>query len=196
MYKLKTNEAGDVTDYKSRLVAQGFSQKYLINYTDTFTLVAKTNLLRTLLALSAHFDWEIHQMDIKSTYLHGEDLKEEIYMKQLPGFTQRGDEDKVLKLLKPLYRRKQARHLWNRKLHRLLTDLHFKRLESDHSVYICYDRNGKVIMAIHVDDIMMLCNSIRSLKVAKDDVKSVLDIKDLGELKWHLGMEFARDRKA
>lgn len=45
-------------------------------------------------------------------------------------------------------------------------------------------------MAIHVDDIMMLCNNLRSLKIAKNDIKSVLDVKDLGDLKWHLGIEF------
>ncbi len=48
-------------------------------------------------------------------------------------------------------------------------------------------------MAIHVDDIMMLWKSIKSLKIAKKGIKSVLDIKDLGELKWHLSMESKRD---
>ncbi len=126
----------------------------------------------------------------------GEDLEEEIYMKQPPGFIQKENEDHVLRLLKPLYGLKQARRSWNWKLHKLLIDLGFKQLESDHSVYLHYDTSGKVIMAIHVDDIMMLCNNLRSLRSAKNNIKSVLNVKDLGKLKWHLGMEFTRDRKA
>lgn len=50
-------------------------------------------------------------MNIKSADLYGEDIKEEIYMKQPPGFTKQGNEDKVLRLLKPLYGLKQARCL-------------------------------------------------------------------------------------
>ncbi len=70
-------------------MAQGFSQKYQIDYTNTFVSVSQTNLLRVLMALEVHFDWEIHQMDIKSVYIHRENLKEEIYMKQPPGFIKR-----------------------------------------------------------------------------------------------------------
>lgn len=51
-------------------------------------------------------------------------------------------------------------------------------------------------MAIHIDDIVILCNSIKYIKVTKNNIKSVLDIKDLGELWWHLGMEFTQDCKA
>lgn len=60
VYKLKTDESGDLMDHKSRLMAQGFSQKYRIDYTNTFALVAQTNLLRVLLVLGVHFDWEIY----------------------------------------------------------------------------------------------------------------------------------------
>lgn len=51
-------------------------------------------------------------------------------------------------------------------------------------------------MAIHVNDIMMLCNMMKSLNAAKHNIKSVLDVQDLDDLKWHLSNEFTQDRKA
>ncbi len=81
-----------------------------------------------LLVLGTHFDWEIHQMDIKSAYLLGEDLDEEIYMWQPPGFIHRDKKEMVFRLLKLLYRLKQASQSWNRKIHQLLTNLGFKQL--------------------------------------------------------------------
>ncbi len=45
-------------------------------------------------------------------------------------------------------------------------------------------------MAIHIDNIMMLCNTTKSLDAAKHNIKSVPDVKDLVDLKWHLHMEF------
>ena len=66
--------------YKARLVAQGFSQKFLIHFNETYAPVAKTDSLRIILTIAAHFDMEIYQYDCKSAYLHGEPLKEEIYL--------------------------------------------------------------------------------------------------------------------
>ena len=75
----------NVEHHKSRLVAKGFSQKEGIDYTETFSPIAKVNYVRLILSLAAHFGWSIHQMDVKSAFLHG-DLVEEIYMEKLPSF--------------------------------------------------------------------------------------------------------------
>ena len=70
---------GQIKCYKACLVAQGFSQVEGIDYNETFAPVTKFNSIWLLLALSARFDWEIHQMDVKSAFLNGK-LKEEIYI--------------------------------------------------------------------------------------------------------------------
>ena len=70
--------------HKARLVAKGFSQFEGIDYTETFSPVAKMNSIRLFLSLAASFKWEVHQMDVKSAFLHG-DLHEEIYMEQPRG---------------------------------------------------------------------------------------------------------------
>ena len=63
---------GQIEHYKACLIAQGFSQVEGINCNKTFAPVTKFNSIQLLLVLSAHFDWEIHQMDVKSAFLNGE----------------------------------------------------------------------------------------------------------------------------
>ena len=79
VYKIKYTPSGEIEKYKARLVAKRFSQTKGIDYNETFAPVAKFNSIRTLLALAAHYDLEVHQMDVKLAYLN-RDLEEEIFM--------------------------------------------------------------------------------------------------------------------
>ena len=76
---------GNIERYKARLIAKGFTQKEGIDYKEAFSLVTKKDSLRIILALVAHFDFELKQMDVKTTFLNGE-LEEKVYMKQPKGF--------------------------------------------------------------------------------------------------------------
>jgi hypothetical protein len=69
---------------KSRLVAQGFSQKEGIDYEETFAPVARLEAIRILLAFSVAKGFKLHQMDVKSAFLNGV-LEEEVYVRQPPG---------------------------------------------------------------------------------------------------------------
>eukprot|EP00253_Pinus_taeda_P023581 PITA_23581 len=106
VYRTKYGPDGKVDKHKARLVAKGFSQVEGIDYTETFSPVAKMNSVHLVLSLAASFKWEVHQMDVKSTFLHG-DLHEEIYMEQPIGFIQT-DSSLVCRLKKSLYGLKQA----------------------------------------------------------------------------------------
>jgi hypothetical protein len=75
------NVEGKVEKYKSRLVAKGYSQVEGIDFGDIFSHVAKLTSIRFMLYVVVVFDFEVEQMDVKTTFLHG-DLEEEIYMKQ------------------------------------------------------------------------------------------------------------------
>jgi len=94
VFKKKTNAEGKVEKYKSRLVAKGYSQVLGIEFGDIFSLVSKVTSIRFLLSIVAAFDFEVEQMDVKTSFLHG-DLKEEIYMKQLEGFAVKGKKELV-----------------------------------------------------------------------------------------------------
>ena len=59
------------------------------------------------MALVAHFNLELHRIDVKMTFLNG-DLEEEVYMKQAEGFFSSEGENLVCKLKKPIYGLKQA----------------------------------------------------------------------------------------
>ena len=93
--------------YKARVVAKGLTQEHGIDYEETFSPVTRYELIRYLLAHAALEDWEIKAMDVKTAYLYGE-RKEEIYMAQPEGFIKSGQEHKVCKPVKSIYRLKQA----------------------------------------------------------------------------------------
>ena len=92
---------GKVDKHKARFVSKGFSQVEGIDYTKTFAIVTKMNSMHLVLSLVASYKWEVHQMDVKSAFLHG-DLHEEIYMEQPPGFIH-NDSSLVCCLKKSLY---------------------------------------------------------------------------------------------
>eukprot|EP00253_Pinus_taeda_P026968 PITA_26968 len=91
------------------------------------------NYIHLLLSLAASFKWEVHQMDVKSAFLHG-DLHEEIYMEQPPGFIQT-DSSLVCQLKKSLYGLKQAPRAWYAKMDNFLLDTGFFRCHSDNTIY-------------------------------------------------------------
>jgi hypothetical protein len=104
---LKKNEAGKVIKHKARLVARGFVQQVGIDFDEVFAPVARMESIRLLLALAAHEGWPVHHMDVKSAFLNGK-LKEEVYVKQPPGFVVIGEEGKVMRMCKALYGLRQA----------------------------------------------------------------------------------------
>ncbi|CAL8152358.1 unnamed protein product [Prunus armeniaca] len=78
IYTVKLKANGSIERYKARLLAKGYTQRYGIDYEETFAPIAKINIIRVLLSLVANLDWQLHQFDVKNAFLH-EDL-EEVYM--------------------------------------------------------------------------------------------------------------------
>lgn len=87
-------------------MANGFTQKEGIDFNEIFSLVSTKDSFRIVMALVAHFDLELHQMDVKTAFLN-DDLNEEVYMQQLEGFVTSGNEHLVYKLRKCIYGIKQ-----------------------------------------------------------------------------------------
>ena len=91
--------------------------------------------IRTVLGLAASLNLEIEQMDVKTTFLHG-DLEEEIYMEQPEGFKVDGKENFVCKLKKSLYGLKQAPRQWYKKFEFVMEEQGYKKTSSDHCVFV------------------------------------------------------------
>jgi hypothetical protein len=150
VFKIKHGVHGEVKRYKARLVTRGFTQTFGVDYNETFAPVAMFASIRCILALAAIEDMEIHQMDIRITFLNG-DLEEEIYMEQPEGFTQEG-EHLVCKLHKSLYGLKQSPRAWNQKLDAFLKCIKFVRNDADFSVYVAQVGDVKFFIVVYVDD--------------------------------------------
>jgi hypothetical protein len=192
VYKTKYDSNENLEKYKARLVAKGFTQREGIDYNETFCTVSCKDSFRIIMTLVAHFDLELHQMNVKTTFLNG-DLKESVYMKQPKGFFMEGKEHMGYHLKKSIYGLKQATRQWYLKFNRTIKIL-FKENVEDNCVYAKF-RSGKYIFLIlYVDDILLASSDV-SLRDTKKFLSSNFDMKDLGEASYVLGIEIHRDRK-
>ena len=129
--------------YKARLVEKGYSQVEGIDFGEIFSPVAKLTSIRFLPFIVVAFDLEVEQMDVKTSFFHG-DLEEEIYMKQPKGFIVKGKNELVCKLKKSLYGLKQSPMMWLKKWKNTYLDWGFVRSK----VITMYTPNMLVITSL------------------------------------------------
>jgi hypothetical protein len=107
VFKLKLDENGNIVRFKAMLIAHGFSQVYGVNYLETHALVTRMTTIQLFFAIATMESWHIHQMDIKTAFLVGV-LDEKIYIEITEGVDLWDAQSNVCKLMKSLYRLKQA----------------------------------------------------------------------------------------
>ncbi|WVZ98125.1 hypothetical protein U9M48_043603 [Paspalum notatum var. saurae] len=114
-------------------------------------------------------------MDVKSAFLNG-DLKEEVYVKQPPGYVVNGQEHR-------------APRAWNQKLDTVLKEMEFKRCESEHALYTRRAEHGQLVVGVYVDDLVITGASKKEIEAFKAQMKKTFRMSDLGLLTYYLGIE-------
>ena len=195
VFKYKRDEHGAINRYKARLVAQGYTQLAGVDYFDTYSPSASLTAVRTLFALVAVNDFELHHVDVKSAFLNGV-LREEVYLAQPPGFVVPGKESHVFRLHKALYGLHQANMLWIESLNDFLVSVNFVRLKSEPCMYTLQQPEGIIILLVHVDDLAIAASTPTLLDWFKTSIARRYSITDLGELHHFVGIAVTRDRDA
>jgi hypothetical protein len=193
VFRLKTDELGDVVNHKSRFVARGFTQEPGKDYDETYSPVAMLTTVRLLLGLATVHGWAVHVVDVNNAFLNAP-LKEEIYLKQPEGSDD--GTGRVYRVKKALYGLKQAPLLWNEELGETMSEHGYAPSQSDPSLFIKVGPEGSAYLPTWVDDLLVVGTSDAEVKAAKAAISSKYAIKDLGEVKTYLGMQITRDREA
>eukprot|EP00253_Pinus_taeda_P025097 PITA_25097 len=151
------------------------------------------NSVRLVLSLAASFKWEVHQMDVKSAFLHGA-LHEEIYMEQPIGIIQI-DSNLVCRLKKSLYGLKQAPRAWYAKKDSFLLESGFSRCHSDNIVYTKKEGKSLIILVVYVDDLILTGSDPNLINHVKSSLKKKFDMTDLGHLHYFLGLQVLQSKE-
>lgn len=192
VYKIKRSCNGSVKRYKARLVAQGFSQQYGVDYDEVFAPVVRQTTFRTLLSIAAKHNMSVNHYDVKTAFLYGQ-LNETIYMKQPPGFIVDGS-TKVCLLKKSIYGLKQAARVWNQAINKVLLEGGFQPSKEDPCLYMkCFDDGNWCYILIFVDDLIVACKILHAFTYVKSILSKYFELENLGSIKEYLGMEITRD---
>ena len=151
--------------------------------------------IKTLLKVSASKKWTLTQLDISNAFLNGE-LDEEIYMKLPEGYAERKGislpPNAVCKLKRSIYGLKQASRQWFKKFSTALLNLGFKRGHGDHTLFVKCCGTEFVVVLVYVDDIVIASTTPELASSLAEALHRQFKLRDLGDLKYFLGLEVAR----
>jgi len=195
IYTIKLNADGSLERYKARLVAKGYTQKEGLDYVETFSPVARMATVKFLLSVAAPRKWFLDQLDISNAFLNG-DLHEEIFMALLPGYVDKDGKpfppNSVCKLQKSLYGLKQASRQWFLKLSHCLMSMGFRNGTGDDTLFLRRTDDTYMAILVYVDDIIIASSSSTATASFTAALKESFKLRDLGPLKYFLGLEVAR----
>ncbi|KAL0548866.1 hypothetical protein IC582_013343 [Cucumis melo] len=189
----KRNKNNEVTRYKARLAAQGFSQRPGIDYEETYSPVVDAITLKYLISLTVCKNLDMHLMDVVTAYLYGS-LENEIYMKIHEGFkilesyNSSSRELCSIKLQRLLYGLKQSGRMWYNRLNDYLWKEGYQNYPICPCVFIKKSQSGFAIIAVYVDDLNII-GTPEELSKAIEYLKKEFEMKDLGKTKFFLDLQ-------
>jgi hypothetical protein len=154
-----------------------------IDYDETFARVAKMDSIRLALAIAVTKGWELHQMDVKNAFLHG-DIFEDIYMEKSQEFMH--DSSLVYRLNKYLFGLKKAQRAWYSNMDSYLLSQNFVGCKSDPNVYILKTTYSLLLLVIYVDDMFITNCSTSTIVAVKRILHDRFLMTDMGPLHFFL----------
>jgi hypothetical protein len=145
--------------------------------------------IRMIIAIAAHKNWQIFQLDVKSAFLHGK-LDEDVYVEQPRGYEKLGSEHLVYKLHKALYGLKQAPRAWFSRIEAHFIGEGFQICDSEQTLFTKRSKEGKIIIvSVYVDDLIFTGNCEVMMLEFKSSMLREFDMSDLGKMRFFLGIE-------
>eukprot|EP00961_Rhodomonas_salina_P296392 3936304-Rhodomonas_salina.1 len=198
VFKVKTNKEGEVTRYKVRLVVKGFHQVKGLDFDESFAPTAHATGIRTVLAMANAEDWDITQIDVEQAFLNSEMGDKEVYV--LPPEGVPNPRGFVWRLQKFLYGQKDAPRAWHQTFKTWMVKYGFEAAGFDECTYILRDPTSsevQLIVVSYVDDCIVTCP--KEHREVRDkflrEFNEAYKITDDGDLTWHLGVSYERDRE-
>ena len=192
---VKRKRDGSVDKFKARLVADGNTQKYGVDFDRIFSTVVKASTIRLVLVVAAANDYNLSQIDIKQAYLQAE-VTENLFMRVPPGIHPFDDQGRplVCKLKRSIYGLKQAGKEWSTLFADFIVSWGFVRSTIDVCLFTYSSGSGLLWILVYVDDALIVDNdaALRARFVA--DLARRFPVDDRGELEWMLGVAVDRER--
>lgn len=180
---------------KARLIVLGHLQIPGKDYQEIFAPVIKMESVRLLLALIAKYDLHFIQGDVKTAFLYGP-LEEVVYMKQPPGFAEKGKEQWVCRLKKAIYGLHQAPRAFYSHITKVLCQAGFKSIHGDPSIFVRLQDGHVCLIGLYVDDAIIASSSASQLQATQQYLETHFRMTWTEKPKMLLGIELDRDREA
>jgi hypothetical protein len=147
LYKIKHVSYGIIEKFKVRFVVTRFSQKEVVDYEETFSLLARHASVRAIICIASIMRWKIHQMDVKTTFLNGI-IEEEVYIEKPLGFEVHGKESCVCRIKKSLQKLKEAPKMWYSRIDGYFQSMGFNKSEADPNLYFILVGEDPLILVL------------------------------------------------